>query len=112
MLSTGKRGSRLRAGTIQSKLNCALDIRNCSYLNFWLRVALALLFAVAVLTACSIYAEQSRLAFEVVSIKEAPQPTAALVRSDSGLAFNIDAARVYSLTRVITGGHTPAIVRK
>jgi uncharacterized protein (TIGR03435 family) len=81
-------------GTIQSKSNCALDIRNGSYLNFRLGVALALLFAVAVVTARSIYAEQSRLAFEVVSIKEAPQPTAELVRSGSGLAFDVDAARV------------------
>jgi uncharacterized protein (TIGR03435 family) len=39
-------------------------------------------------------AEQSRLAFEVVAIKAAPEPTAELVRSGTGLAYNIDAAHV------------------
>src|SRR5262245_23052886 len=37
---------------------------------------------------------QSRLAFEVVSIKEAPRPTPELIRSGSGIVFNIDPAHV------------------
>src|SRR5438093_947265 len=87
---------------MQSKSKCAFDIRNSTYLTIGLGVALALLFAVAALTARTIRAaEKSRLAFEVVSIKAAPQPTPELIRSGYGLVFNIDAARV----RIV--GYTP-----
>jgi uncharacterized protein (TIGR03435 family) len=79
---------------MQSKSKSALHIRNITYLTIGLGVAPALLFAVAARTARTIYAEQSRLAFEVVSIREAPQPTADLVRSGSGIAFDIGTTRV------------------
>jgi len=46
-------------------------------------------------------AAQSRLAFEVVSIKTAPRPTPELTRAGNGLAFDIDPARV----RIV--GYTP-----
>jgi uncharacterized protein (TIGR03435 family) len=46
-------------------------------------------------------APQSKLAFEVVSIKPAPRPTPELIRSGSGIAFDIDDGRV----RIV--GYTP-----
>src|SRR5262245_47836038 len=79
---------------MQSKPNFALDIRNGTYLTIGRGVALSLLFAGGARTARAIYAEQSRSAFEVVSIKAARRPTPELIRSGSGLVFNIDAARV------------------
>jgi uncharacterized protein (TIGR03435 family) len=79
---------------MQTKSKCALDIRNSTYLTIGLGVVLALLFAVTALTARTFgVAEQSRLAFEVVSIKAAPQPTPELIRSGYPV-FNIEAARV------------------
>src|SRR5262245_49156801 len=87
---------------MHSKSKHALHIRNSKYLTIGSGVALVLLFAVTALTARSIRAAaQSRMAFEVVSIKAVPQPTPELIRSGYGIAFNIDTARV----RVL--GYTP-----
>jgi uncharacterized protein (TIGR03435 family) len=81
-------------------MNYSRDIRNGTDLT-GPAVALALLFAVAAFAAHSTYAEQSRLAFEVVSIKAGPRPTPELLRSGYGIVFDIDAAHV----RIV--GYTP-----